>query len=131
MRQKVPTVRRRLLMQSSIAHLRLFSNTKKTCEMVVETSLNLSGGNKHSYITLWILSLILGLTSCLLIGCLVPLAYHPQFAVNVMQAASPFYHGMEKSYALAKANLEHDRKMFVRHALERRKNVSHLESFQV
>ena len=130
MRQKVPTVRRRLLMQSSIAHLRLFSNTaKKACEMV-ETSF-LSGGNKHSYITLWILSLILGLTSCLLIGCLVPLAYHPQFAVNVMQAASPFYHGMEKSYALAKANLEHDRKMFVRHALERRKNVSHLESFQV
>lgn len=87
---------------------------------------------------MWILSLTLGLIGCLMIG-LVPFAYNSQFAV----IPPPFYRGslehMEKVFGKwvddkadklartkAKANLEHERKMFVRHALERRKNVSHL-----
>ena len=101
----------------------------------LQAIMDLSSVKNNNDLTLWV-CLMLGLMGCLVVG-LVPFAYHPQFAVM----PAPFFRGgpvhKEKAFekfqsaaddkwakARAKANLALERKMFVRYALQRRKNVS-------
>ena len=84
-----------------------------------------------NFFSLWIVSLTLGLMGCLLLSLL---PYTPDIH------RSPFFHGetthvrqqlemlaAHKADRVAKmrarAKLENERKMFIRHAFERRKNV--------
>ena len=84
----------------------------------------------HSYFNLWLISLTLGITSFILLS-LMPFSNGTAFSLLPQTSFWPNYQQntvvMEKLAELEKAKLkaaERDRKLFLRHALERRKNVS-------
>ena len=84
----------------------------------------------HSYFNLWLISLTLGITSFILLS-LMPFSKGTAFSLLPQTSFWPNYQQntvvMEKLAELEKAKLkaaERERKLFLRHALERRKNVS-------
>ena len=83
----------------------------------------------HSYFNLWLISLTLGITSFILLS-LMPFSKGTAFSLLPQTSFWPNYQStqvMEKLAELEKAKLkaaERERKLFLRHALERRKNVS-------
>ena len=91
-----------------------------------------------NFFSLWIVSLTLGLMGCLLLSLL---PYTPDIH------RSPFFHGETRhvrqqlemlaahkadrvAKMRARAKLETQRKMFIRHAFERRKNVRYFTVFE-
>ena len=93
-------------------------------------------GKNSGYVTLWIISLSLGLFGCLIVSLLVP-SYHPQFSTffrqdisHVGRALGRYLVAAEQEklsrYNINKAekSFENERKMFLRHAIKKRLNVS-------
>ena len=86
----------------------------------------------NSYFSLWLISLTLGITSFILLS-LMPFSKGTAFSLLPQTSFWPNYQQstivMEKLAEMEKAKLkaaERERKLFLRHALERRKNVSNV-----
>ena len=92
-------------------------------------------GKNSGYVTLWIISLSLGLFGCLIVSLLVP-SYHPQFSTFFRQDISHVGRALGRYLVAAEQeklsqynkkaekNFENERKMFLRHAIKKRLNVS-------
>ena len=90
-------------------------------------------GKNSGYVTLWIISLSLGLFGCLIVSLLVP-SYHPQLSaffredISHVGRALGHYVAAEQEklsrYNKAEKNVENERKMFLRNAIKKRLNVS-------